>query len=74
VRDQIGGIFGLDGRVELVGPGRAVGTAVAVVVAAEVVAAGARAAFGGQGDIDAGEEVFFEVRAEGDYAVEVLLG
>lgn len=58
--------------MEGVGPGGSVGLAVAVVVAAEVVAAGSWAAGGCERYIDGGEEVVFEGGLEGYDAGEVL--
>lgn len=59
-------------RVELVAPWRAVAVAVAVVVAEEVVSAGLPAPLDGEGLVDGREEVFGQVRGQGDDGVEVL--
>jgi hypothetical protein len=60
--------------LELPGPGRAVGVAVAVVVAEQVVTAGIAAAPDRQRLVDGGEEVFGEVGDELDERFEVGAG
>lgn len=61
-------------RVKLVAPWRAVAVAVAVVVAEEIVAAGLPTPLDGEGLVDGREEVFGQVRGEGDDCAEVLAG
>lgn len=61
----------VEGRVELVGPRRAVRVAIAIVVAEEVLAVGLAAALGGEGLVDGGEEVLGQVGGEGEERVEV---
>lgn len=57
--------------LELAGPRRPVGVAIAVVVAEEVVAAGGGAALEGEGLVDGGEQVFRQVGDEGAEGGEV---
>lgn len=59
-------------RVKLVAPWGAVAVAVTVVVAEEVVTAGLPTPLDGEGLVDGREEVFGQVRGEGDDCVEVL--
>lgn len=61
-------------RVKLVAPWGAVAVAVTVVIAEEVVAAGLPTPLDGEGLVDGGEEVFGQVRGEGDDGAEVLAG
>jgi hypothetical protein len=62
----------VQGRVELVGPGRPVAVAVAVVVAEEELAARVLAALDREGLVDGREEVLGQVGGQGDDGVEVL--
>lgn len=64
----------IHGRIKLVAPWASVAIPVAVVVAQEVLAPRVLAALDGQGLVDRGEEIFGQVRREGDDGVEVGSG
>ena len=63
----------LNWRLELVAPRTPPAITITVVVAAEEVALGLRAFLGSERDIDGFEQIFFQLRVQADYVVDVLL-
>jgi hypothetical protein len=62
-----------DRRLELVAPWTPPAITIAVVIAAQEVALGLRAFLGSERNIDGFEQIFFQLRVQADYVVDVLL-